>query len=36
MTQPAIFLSHGSPTLPLDDVAARRFLSGLGARIDAA
>ena len=36
MTQPAIFLRHGSPTLPLDDVAARRFLSGLGARIDAA
>ena len=36
MTQPAIFVSHGSPTLPLDDVAARSFLSGLGARIDAA
>jgi 4,5-DOPA dioxygenase extradiol len=36
MTQPAIFVSHGAPTLPLDDVAARGFLSGLGARIDAA
>lgn len=36
MIQPAIFVSHGAPTLPLDDVAARRFLSGLGARIDAA
>jgi 4,5-DOPA dioxygenase extradiol len=36
MTQPAIFVSHGAPTLPLDDVAARRFLTGLGERIDAA
>jgi 4,5-DOPA dioxygenase extradiol len=36
MTQPAIFVSHGAPTLPLDDVAARGFLTGLGARIDAA
>jgi 4,5-DOPA dioxygenase extradiol len=36
MTQPAIFVSHGAPTLPLDDVAARNFLSGLGTRIDAA
>ena len=35
MKQPAIFLSHGAPTLPLDDVAARSFLSGLGAQIDA-
>lgn len=36
MKQPAIFLSHGAPTLPLDDVAARHFLSALGPRIDAA
>ena len=35
MKQPAIFLSHGAPTLPLDDVAARDFLAALGARIDA-
>lgn len=26
-----IFLSHGAPTLPLEDVAARRFLEGLAA-----
>jgi len=36
MTQPAIFVSHGAPTLPLEDVAARHSLEGLGARIDAA
>jgi 4,5-DOPA dioxygenase extradiol len=36
MTQPAIFVSHGAPTLPLDDVAARHFLQALGKRIDAA
>lgn len=34
--QPAIFVSHGAPTLPLDDVAARHALAGLGPRIDAA
>ncbi len=34
--QPAIFLSHGAPTLPLDDIAARDFLRGLGGRIDSA
>jgi 4,5-DOPA dioxygenase extradiol len=28
---PAIFVSHGSPTLVLDDVPARDFLRGLGA-----
>ncbi len=28
---PAIFVSHGAPTLPLTDVPARRFLEGLGA-----
>ena len=27
---PALFLSHGAPTLPLDDVPAREFLQGLG------
>ncbi|MBM3597220.1 MAG: dioxygenase [Alphaproteobacteria bacterium] len=27
---PTIFVSHGAPTLPLDDVPARAFLSGLG------
>lgn len=26
-----LFLSHGAPTLPLEDVAARRFLEGLAA-----
>ena len=28
---PAIFVSHGAPTLPLTDVPARHFLQGLGA-----
>lgn len=27
---PSLFLSHGAPTLPFDDVAARDFLSRLG------
>ena len=27
---PAIFVSHGAPTLPFDDVPARDFLCGLG------
>ena len=27
---PAIFISHGAPTLPLDDCPARDFLKGLG------
>ncbi|MDR3526425.1 MAG: class III extradiol ring-cleavage dioxygenase [Rhizomicrobium sp.] len=30
---PALFVSHGSPTLPLDDVPARDFLRGLAAQI---
>jgi len=30
---PAVFVSHGSPTLPFDDVPAHDFLRGLGARI---
>lgn len=28
-----IFLSHGAPTLPFEDVAARRFLEGLSAHM---
>jgi 4,5-DOPA dioxygenase extradiol len=31
---PALFLSHGAPTLPLDDVPARAFLQGIGAAIE--
>ena len=27
---PSLFVSHGAPTLPLDDCPARRFISGLG------
>lgn len=27
---PSLFISHGAPTLPLDDCPARAFLSGLG------
>lgn len=30
---PALFVSHGAPTLALDDVPARDFLAGVGARI---
>jgi 4,5-DOPA dioxygenase extradiol len=30
---PSVFVSHGSPTLPFDDCAAREFLRGLGARL---
>jgi 4,5-DOPA dioxygenase extradiol len=30
---PALFVSHGSPTLPLDDCPARDFLRGLGATL---
>jgi 4,5-DOPA dioxygenase extradiol len=30
---PAIFVSHGAPTLPFDDVPARDFLRGLGAQL---
>ena len=30
---PAVFVSHGAPTLPFDDVPARDFLRGLGARL---
>jgi 4,5-DOPA dioxygenase extradiol len=29
----SLFVSHGSPTLPLDDVPARAFLRGLGAAL---
>lgn len=31
---PAIFVSHGAPTLPFDDVPARDFLRGLGAQLE--
>jgi aromatic ring-opening dioxygenase catalytic subunit (LigB family) len=27
---PAVFVSHGAPTLPLEASSAREFLSGLG------
>ena len=30
MSMPTIFVSHGSPTLILDDVPARAFLASLG------
>ncbi len=30
----AIFVSHGSPSLPFDDVPARDFLRGLGAELE--
>jgi len=30
---PALFVSHGAPTLPFDDVPARDFLRGLGREI---
>jgi 4,5-DOPA dioxygenase extradiol len=32
---PSLFLSHGSPMLPLVDAPARDFMAGLGAHIDA-
>ena len=31
---PALYVSHGAPTLPFDDVPARDFLRGLGAQIE--
>ena len=30
---PSLFVSHGAPTLPFDDVPARDFLRGLGQRL---
>ena len=30
---PALFVSHGSPTLPFDDCPARDFLRGLGGQL---
>ena len=30
---PSLFLSHGAPTLPLDDCLAREFLRALGATL---
>ncbi len=32
-TMPVLFLSHGSPTLPFDEIPARDFLSRLGQRL---
>ncbi|HMK53592.1 MAG TPA: class III extradiol ring-cleavage dioxygenase [Methanobacteriaceae archaeon] len=29
-TLPTLFVSHGAPTLPLDDIPARNFLKGIG------
>jgi len=34
MTLPSLFLSHGSPTLPLTDTPARAFLQQLGTTIE--
>ena len=31
---PSIFLSHGSPVLPLIDAPASRFLAGLGSWVE--
>ncbi len=31
---PALFVSHGAPTLPFDAIAARAFLQGLGASLE--
>jgi len=33
MTLPALFVSHGAPTLVLEDIPARDFLKGLGAAV---
>src|SRR3954468_2452455 len=30
---PSLFLSHGAPTLPLDDCPAREFLKSLGTQL---
>ncbi len=30
---PSLFVSHGAPTLPFDDISARTFLKGLGASL---
>ncbi|HEY2071160.1 MAG TPA: class III extradiol ring-cleavage dioxygenase [Rhizomicrobium sp.] len=34
MTLPSLFVSHGAPTLPFDDVPARDFLRGLGGQVE--
>ncbi|HWA29850.1 MAG TPA: class III extradiol ring-cleavage dioxygenase [Rhizomicrobium sp.] len=34
MTIPSLFVSHGAPTLPFDDVPARAFLKSLGEKFD--
>ena len=33
MRQPVVFVSHGSPTLVVDNTPAREFLAGFGARL---
>src|SRR4051812_40192669 len=30
---PALFVSHGAPTLPLEDSPARHFIAGLGGEL---
>jgi 4,5-DOPA dioxygenase extradiol len=34
MSNPALFVSHGAPTLPLQDTPARAFLESLGASLE--
>jgi len=36
MRQPSLFISHGAPTLALDDNAATRFLASLGRQVSGA
>ena len=33
MTMPVVFISHGSPMLPFEDIPARKFMLGLGAKL---
>ncbi len=33
MTLPSVFVSHGAPTLPFEEIPARAFLQGLGATL---
>jgi 4,5-DOPA dioxygenase extradiol len=30
---PVVFVSHGSPMLPFEDIPARKFMLGLGAKL---
>lgn len=34
MTHPALFLSHGAPTMVIEDTPVSRFIKGLGATLD--